>query len=227
MIRKLIIAGTFALSALNITTASQATTVLTSSPIEDIVVSAVEGEATLETVSSLLTNSIADLTEFGRADVDQATQRTTISGLQFRASTFLGRTYGGVWDTRQFEAFDDLTVLAVAAVLEGEFILFDYSAGRRRVVDNWCVDGFCSNQNPDAPGDPAQFFTRLSTVNPGFNLVDADTVNRRFDSIILFGVPTADLVNAVPEPGTWLLMLMGFGGVAVALRRRRNSALAA
>ena len=224
MIRKLIIAGTFALSALSVTTASQATTVLTSTPIEDFVVSAIEGEATVETVSSLLSTSVDGLTEFGRVDIDQATQSPTFSGLRANIGTFLGRTYGGNWDTRNFEAFDDLTVLAVAAVLEGEFILFDYSSGRRRVNDSWCVDGFCQNVNPD---NPREFYTRLSTVNPAFNLVDGDTVSRRFDSVILFGVATADLVGSVPEPGTWMLMLMGFGGVAVALRRRRNIAVSA
>jgi len=31
---------------------------------------------------------------------------------------------------------------------------------------------------------------------------------------------------AVPEPGTWALMLLGFGGIGVAMRRRRRPALA-
>jgi hypothetical protein len=32
--------------------------------------------------------------------------------------------------------------------------------------------------------------------------------------------------TAVPEPGTWALMLLGFGGIGLALRRRRRPALA-
>jgi len=31
---------------------------------------------------------------------------------------------------------------------------------------------------------------------------------------------------AVPEPGTWALMLLGFGGIGLAMRRRRRPALA-
>ena len=31
---------------------------------------------------------------------------------------------------------------------------------------------------------------------------------------------------AVPEPGTWALMLLGFGGIGMAMRRRRRPALA-
>lgn len=34
------------------------------------------------------------------------------------------------------------------------------------------------------------------------------------------------LAPGVPEPGTWALMLLGFGGVGVALRRKRKPALA-
>jgi hypothetical protein len=33
-------------------------------------------------------------------------------------------------------------------------------------------------------------------------------------------------IRAVPEPGTWALMLLGFGGIGLAMRRRRRPALA-
>jgi hypothetical protein len=35
-----------------------------------------------------------------------------------------------------------------------------------------------------------------------------------------------EAVGAVPEPGTWAMMLLGFGGIGVAMRRRRKPALA-
>lgn len=41
-----------------------------------------------------------------------------------------------------------------------------------------------------------------------------------FSSAILYGM------NAVPEPGTWAMMLLGFAGIAAATRRRRASAIA-
>jgi PEP-CTERM motif len=34
------------------------------------------------------------------------------------------------------------------------------------------------------------------------------------------------VIGAVPEPATWALMLLGFGGIGVAMRRRRKPALA-
>jgi hypothetical protein len=47
-----------------------------------------------------------------------------------------------------------------------------------------------------------------------------------FDNITL-GSATAG-GGAVPEPGTWAMMLMGFGATGFAMRRRRSgSALAA
>jgi hypothetical protein len=30
-------------------------------------------------------------------------------------------------------------------------------------------------------------------------------------------------VSAVPEPATWAMMIIGFGGAGVAIRRRRSS----
>jgi hypothetical protein len=35
-----------------------------------------------------------------------------------------------------------------------------------------------------------------------------------------------EAVGAVPEPATWAMMLLGFGGIGVAMRRRRKPALA-
>jgi hypothetical protein len=37
---------------------------------------------------------------------------------------------------------------------------------------------------------------------------------------------TGRLIAAVPEPASWALMLLGFGGMGVAMRRRRQPALA-
>ncbi len=39
-----------------------------------------------------------------------------------------------------------------------------------------------------------------------------------FSGITVAGVPVD---NAVPEPGTWAMMLMGFGAVGFAMRRRK------
>jgi hypothetical protein len=33
-------------------------------------------------------------------------------------------------------------------------------------------------------------------------------------------------ISAVPEPGTWALMILGFGAVGLTMRRKRQPALA-
>ena len=44
-----------------------------------------------------------------------------------------------------------------------------------------------------------------------------------FSGITIGGIPVDD--NAVPEPATWAMMLMGFGATGFAMRRRRSTAL--
>ena len=38
-------------------------------------------------------------------------------------------------------------------------------------------------------------------------------------------VPDAPVQPAVPEPGSWALMLLGFGAIGLAMRRRNQQAL--
>jgi len=44
-----------------------------------------------------------------------------------------------------------------------------------------------------------------------------------FSSLLSNGKTVTGVDNSVPEPGTWALMLIGFGGMGAALRRRRQA----
>jgi hypothetical protein len=78
----------------------------------------------------------------------------------------------------------------------------------------------------DLPGDYAAFqtlhdFTISSGFQAGLNYLDFRVLD--------LGTPTGLRVDdlsgsavAVPEPGAWLLMIMGFGAVGAVLRRRRT-----
>lgn len=61
-------------------------------------------------------------------------------------------------------------------------------------------------------------YTRQGDANDRFYVIS----DGRHQS---FGV--AWPIDGVPEPTTWLMMIMGFGGVGATLRRRRSAALAA
>jgi len=69
--------------------------------------------------------------------------------------------------------------------------------------------------------DSASF--SFSGVNPGFADVNGDSA---LDGFTATGF-SATFSGAVPEPGTWALMIMGFGGAGAMLRRRRSVLTAA
>jgi hypothetical protein len=74
-------------------------------------------------------------------------------------------------------------------------------------------------QNPDqliaSPG--GNFTLHVNNVSFSGSPLAGETVLRQ---------DISGYIQAVPEPGTWALMLIGFGGIGLAMRRRRRPALA-
>ena len=60
-------------------------------------------------------------------------------------------------------------------------------------------------------------FIQSVALTSGVGFEDLATIRASF-------VPATD--NGVPEPATWAMMLLGFGAIGVAMRRRRSAALA-
>lgn len=96
---------------------------------------------------------------------------------------------------------------------------------------------------------PAQNLLYTIVGNDIFNPANGDRTNPNTNPLVTFnfGVPANILgnvsylrlsssvnafeiddlaINPVPEPATWALMLLGFGGIGLAMRRRRKPALA-
>lgn len=71
-------------------------------------------------------------------------------------------------------------------------------------------------------GEGTSFF--LFDAGSGVNSV---TVSSRTNTNFNFGLSNAALFSttAVPEPATWAMMLLGFGGIGMAMRRRRRPAM--
>jgi PEP-CTERM motif len=92
-------------------------------------------------------------------------------------------------------------------------------------------DGF-SNVSSDflPPFPPVQltdFSISLGNVNPGFTFSPGGLggqANARFQNFVARG--SGDFTATVPEPGTWLMLLVGFGMVGFAARRRQTAVAA-
>ncbi len=82
------------------------------------------------------------------------------------------------------------------------------------------LDGFTTVLTASATG-----LTPGADYSLAFNIFDAgDTL---LDSAVFIQGGTIGTVNpgAVPEPGTWAMMLIGFGAIGGAMRRRRRHAI--
>ena len=64
----------------------------------------------------------------------------------------------------------------------------------------------------------------LTTVSPAVQVVGGQLTNF---TAVSSGNFSAGITSAVPEPATWAMMLLGFGGLGLALRSQRRLAIAA
>jgi len=106
-------------------------------------------------------------------------------------------------------------------------VTFQFGGGR---IDPASWVGF--NPQPDPPGDGvAQDFSFIPTTNvPSFRAFDANGAANG-DAFVTFHVSVdgnpLSFALPTPEPGTWAMMVLGFGGAGAVLRRRRREAIAA
>jgi hypothetical protein len=76
------------------------------------------------------------------------------------------------------------------------------------------------------PGGPVQFTDITNNSFFNFKATDGDVfthVSFTTDADVGVGQIRLGSITAVPEPGTWALMILGFGGAGAMLRRRRTA----
>jgi hypothetical protein len=80
-----------------------------------------------------------------------------------------------------------------------------------------------------AADDPAIHYLGLSQANTYFLFYDAAAITSAtfnlsdyFQNPGLSHIDVFDRTTAVPEPGTWAMMILGFGAAGYAMRRRRK-----
>ncbi|MBW8296167.1 MAG: PEPxxWA-CTERM sorting domain-containing protein [Sphingopyxis sp.] len=80
-----------------------------------------------------------------------------------------------------------------------------------------------------AAGDPASIFSNfpagggLVIAYSSMGQEDAFTYGNIYPTMTLLRAPILSISSAVPEPGTWAMMLVGFGVIGAAMRNRRRA----
>jgi hypothetical protein len=73
---------------------------------------------------------------------------------------------------------------------------------------------------PDPPPPPVIVVVETPPVDPPPPTPPPET--RPVPAVFTPSVPVAAVVAAIPEPGTWAMLLVGFGAIGAAVRRRRR-----
>ena len=135
--------------------------------------------------------------------------------------------------TATFTLDDSIPDRFNTSALIGNQIFFDAVAGTFGGAPGTANISFGTNlispfQIQSANFAPAQFGgpTLFSGApgNPTFNLGTFNLFSIANGNSTLT-ISRAVTVAAVPEPATWAMMLLGFGGIGVAMRRRRHATL--
>jgi hypothetical protein len=138
-------------------------------------------------------------------------------------------------ETGMFFLDSNNAILNVAAGFDTGFSFF-YSSSVAAAVTVWSgLDGtgtllgeipITGQFNSGCTGDPTGDFCNWTNQGVSFagvarSINFGGTANQTVYDDITFG---SDVAGAVPEPATWGLMILGFGAIGCALRRRRASA---
>jgi PEP-CTERM motif len=121
------------------------------------------------------------------------------------------------------------TTVSVLDVTTGKAISFQPLV---ILSDNAGFDG-TNTTNGKSGGAPLADIGFQNSENLGFNLDPADNAAFAFNpaalntyqiTLTVDGVSVIETVNAVPEPSTWAMMILGFCGVGLFAYRRRRQA---
>lgn len=140
-----------------------------------------------------------------------------------------------VYDASAGATYQNFTSLGGALVSESASLNFDNPTTALDEFVNQSLSGaFTINTNARTSYDVFVAFSTLVSMNsnPGtvtLDFMNTGTLGIETDPGTVFTSESGALLGsaataAVPEPGTWALMILGFGGAGVALRRRRTVA---
>ncbi len=194
-------------AALATTTAAQAATVVDFDEFKHNSVAKVYHDPVISKgfsfTSSYTVNGLAFWGPANSADPDGA----ALLNWTGNGTTTVRRTDGGLFS---LDAMDIADAYDRGVASE---ILFTFFDGMKTTTEAVTLDKLKGLQTFALGRGKLEWFSYSQMGNGGIQI----------DNVVL-GTP---VVSAVPEPGTWAMMILGLGGVGAVLRSRRRGALAA
>ncbi len=156
------------------------------------------------------------------------TAPTTINGLGYWADGLQGTTHQvGIWNSSG-------TLLAVGNVSNADALVGHYrydsitplllGTGSYVIGGQFFSNGTFPVQLAGVSRDPAMSYIADRQIQGGFAFPTQSYGTYGPQGIALVNYSIAQ-TSAVPEPASWAMMLVGFGGIGMSLRRRKRACL--
>lgn len=145
------------------------------------------------------------------------------AALNLTGSSNFGATLAGDPNSPFTVTFD---FLVTEAMLASSSITTQFSALNDIDFTSIFLDGFAFTQSGFDPADETFFLSLAGPLAAGTHVITVNGVTGSSGNGAFGGNLNLSPAAAVPEPGTWMLMLLGFGAIGVSVRKRRKPALA-
>lgn len=173
--------------------------------------------------SGLSSNYVSGVTNFDAYIATNPTHTLVFSGAEWFSN--IGSSATVTYDLGSIFSIDRFALWNEEVSGIGTFDLFTSTNG----VDFASILTASPVNNPDGSAYGAQIFDFAATDARYARLAmsNCPQAPSSFNSCAIGEVAfrTAAVAGAVPEPGTWAMMLLGFGAIGSSMRRRRKTAM--
>jgi hypothetical protein len=143
------------------------------------------------------------------------------AALDLTGSSNFGATLAGDPNEAFSVTFD---FLVDEAVLASSSVTTQFSVLNDLDFTSVLLDGFEFTQSGFDPQDETFFLSLAGPLSLGAHVITVNGVTGASGNGAFGGnLNLSAAPGGVPEPGTWMMMLLGFGGMGVAMRRRRRT----
>jgi hypothetical protein len=140
------------------------------------------------------------------------------------SSYLLAQSAYNSYNDTHASALPDITLTPIAESDSGNAVTVTGGGG---TSGTWSISGYAVNYVAVKGGDYFDLYQLTAPASSGSwttaNITVGNSNNPGLSHLVLFGTP----LGAVPEPGAWVMLLVGFGAAGLALRAARKNIPAA